>query len=234
LKNSLKEYLKNPYIDEIVICDENGNDVKEISREFPNESKLRLYTNENKLKAFYNKRKVVSLAKNDWVALIDSDNFAPVEYFEAWEKYINENGGIDWKTICSPIETFDIPGKYSQFKLHSFFNTPVGKEFKNGYLIKNSDPGKILGNIGNYIVHKDLFLSEITEKIIPYINHQAYDALLLNYILLHHGGILQVIPNILYKNTIIPFIMIVFLYRILIQHLNTFKMKFILFFWIFR
>ena len=74
LKNNLTKYLQIDLIDEIVICDENGEDVKKIQRDFPNNDKLRLFVNE-KLGHFLNKIAYVKQAKNEWIALIDSDNF---------------------------------------------------------------------------------------------------------------------------------------------------------------
>ena len=71
LKNNLTKYLQMDLVDEIVICDENGEDVKKIQRDFPNNDKLRLFVNERKLGAFFNKLRACKQAKNEWIALID-------------------------------------------------------------------------------------------------------------------------------------------------------------------
>lgn len=64
LQNYIPKYLTNPYIDEIVICDENGEDKKLIETTFPKNSKIRVYQNSAILGPFRNKQKVASLAKN--------------------------------------------------------------------------------------------------------------------------------------------------------------------------
>jgi glycosyltransferase involved in cell wall biosynthesis len=87
LKENLPKYLSNTYIDEIVISDESGDDCKKILQDFSFqvvEKKIILSTNPIK--------KGVSLAKYDWVCLIDADRFLGVGYFEAWLTYIKLNG----------------------------------------------------------------------------------------------------------------------------------------------
>ena len=82
LKVNLLKYLDDKNIDEIIICDETGNDIDKINNFFPNNQKLRLFKNETRLGPFANKLKACSLAKNEWIALIDSDNFADTDYFQ--------------------------------------------------------------------------------------------------------------------------------------------------------
>lgn len=93
----LEEYiqLKNDnIIDEIIVCDENGNDYDKIIQtygEHPN-SPIKVYKNEYTLGAFLNKAKVCTLANpNNFIALIDSDNFVDKTYFEAVKEYISKN-----------------------------------------------------------------------------------------------------------------------------------------------
>jgi hypothetical protein len=45
LKNNLPLYLENPYINEIIICDETGEDVEKITETFT-DPKIKLYVNE--------------------------------------------------------------------------------------------------------------------------------------------------------------------------------------------
>jgi glycosyltransferase involved in cell wall biosynthesis len=81
LKESLPHFLERAEVGEIVICDENGNDVEKIKKAFPS-SKLQLFTNEKQLGIYHNKRKALSLATFPWVAVLDSDNQFPEEWFE--------------------------------------------------------------------------------------------------------------------------------------------------------
>lgn len=83
LRESLPLYLERPEVGEIVICDENGNDVEEIRKStFGSNPKLQLFTNEKQLGIYHNKRKALSLAFFPWVAVLDSDNQFPDDWFE--------------------------------------------------------------------------------------------------------------------------------------------------------
>ena len=101
LKTNLNKYLKNEYIKEIVITDENGEDVKKIKEEFPNNDKLKLFINEKRLGPFLNKIKACQKASNEWIVLMDSDNFASKSYFEIVNNYI-VNKNLLKTTILSP------------------------------------------------------------------------------------------------------------------------------------
>ena len=61
----LPKYMNNLFIDEIIISDENGNDVKKIKQNIKNLDKFKFNINDEKLGVFYNKLKCCQLAKND-------------------------------------------------------------------------------------------------------------------------------------------------------------------------
>ena len=81
-KKKLTEYLKNELVSEIIITDENGEDVKKIEDFFQKNPKLKLFTNEKQLGPFLNKIKACSFASNEWIVLMDSDNFADINYLQ--------------------------------------------------------------------------------------------------------------------------------------------------------
>ena len=81
LSRYLVQYLENEYINEIIITDENGDDIEKINKTFPNNNKLILIKNDSRLGPFLNKIKACSFAKNEWIVLMDSDNFAHKDYF---------------------------------------------------------------------------------------------------------------------------------------------------------
>ena len=90
LSRYLPQYLDNNLINEIIITDENGNDIDKIQKMFNNE-KLRLFKNDKRLGPFLNKLSACSKAKNEWIVLIDSDNFADKNYFNVAKDYIEKN-----------------------------------------------------------------------------------------------------------------------------------------------
>jgi hypothetical protein len=200
LKVNLPKYLDNPFIDEIVICDENGNDAKMIEEIYKDNEKIKVYINENVLGAFLNKRKVVSLAKNDFICLMDSDNFAPLSYFEAWYKYIQENG-IKEKIVYCPART--IPQSNHQgFDYRPFIGSYTFEESKRNF---SNGMFNCMLNTGNYIFSKKLYMeSEPDETQKELVNScKALDVLFQNYLLFTKGNaIINIIPNMEYDHIV--------------------------------
>ena len=93
--DSYLEYLKQGHIDEIIISDETGEDYNKIYKKYGDyinlNTNFRIYKNDTVLGVFKNKLKVCSYAYNEYIALIDSDNFADITYFKTIQKYILKN-----------------------------------------------------------------------------------------------------------------------------------------------
>lgn len=198
LVHNLPKYLANHYIDEIVISDENGEDLNKIAIHFPNELRLKLFKNETRLGPFRNKDVAVSHATNEWVCLMDSDNFAPLFYFDAWAEYIRKNG-INNKNIYAPCKT--IPQKnHGGFDFIFGMNVPITKKNVNE-IIKNP-VGTTLLNTGNYIFHKDNFLD--TTDVFPELHSKldVQDVLFKNALLLIKNSTIHVVPYMMYDHIV--------------------------------
>jgi hypothetical protein len=197
LKINLEKYIKNELINEIIITDENGNDVDKINQYFPNNNKLVLVKNENKLGPFLNKLKACKIAKNEWIALIDSDNFADENYFLVAKKYITENVFGKKNIILAP--SFAKPNfDYSQFS---------GIIFRNGFFKDNKNiqySTSTLMNTGNYVINKYLIdnldiknetdnISQSSSCDVIYFNTLLFEQLDLN---------LHVIPGLEYEHVV--------------------------------
>jgi len=204
LEKNLPEYLTNAYIDEIVICDENGNDANKIRAQFP-DPKIRLYVNDSCLGPYRNKRKVVSLAKHKFVCLMDSDNFAPLSYFQAWEEFLNGNKPNE-RVVYAPYRT--IPqGEHKGFDYSLIKNLYITKNnFK--YYWKNV--GYITGslyNTGNYIVSKSLFMASESDPEFKHLEgHRSTDVsdvIVQNYFIWKNGnGMMVVVPGMDYHHIV--------------------------------
>ena len=195
LKNYLPDYLNNPYIHEIVICDETGEDVKTIKEIYGSVEKIKLYTNEKRMGPFLNKEKVVRLASNDWVCLVDSDNFVPLTYFEALDTFLVDNNKTPNQNIIY------CPSRASGFVFNEFLGLEI--DGKNAKQIYNNPNGTILFNTGNYILHKSLMNIPIPEGHEDYpMECLAMDVLYRNYLCLAKGVKLCVVPNMEYIHTI--------------------------------
>lgn len=90
LKETIPKYLENPHVTELIICDETGEDYSAITAAFSH-PKLRVYQNESRLGMLKNKLRAASYATSDYIAVLDSDNFADHIYFEAFKSFISSN-----------------------------------------------------------------------------------------------------------------------------------------------
>lgn len=199
LKKNIDLYLENPYIDEIIISDETGEDIELLKYKYTNEPKLKLFKNEKILGAFLNKNKAVSYAKNEWVCLIDSDNYAPESYFKSWLEYINHNG-IDNKTIYMPIGT--IPQQnHNGFDYEMFQDMKINKKNISYFSFYEDSIFLCLLNTGNYIFNKTNYLES------NYINSlhdkcKALDVFFKNLLLLINDSKFIIVPNMMYNHIV--------------------------------
>lgn len=148
LSRYLPQYLQNPYIREIVIACENGNDFMKIQTQYPHHPKLKCIRNPTVLGPMLNKLNVARQATSEWIALIDSDNFADVDYFESAYKYIQQhNHTLPRHCILAP----------SLLRTTSFdFRSLIGKVIRRQDF-KGNFTGRVFHNVGNYILRKDIY-----------------------------------------------------------------------------
>jgi|LakMenEpi03Aug12_release.lakeMendotaPanAssembly.Ray.scaffolds.fasta_scaffold59874_3 hypothetical protein len=210
LKNNIPKYISNDLIEEIIITDENGNDIQHIKENF-NSNKLKLYLNDSILGPLYNKLKACSLAKNEWIALIDSDNFADIDYFQKAKEYIDSNN-LTKNTIVSPSL-----GKPNN--IYTMFNNQIisldffrkVKPYLFNYIQFNNVPTKnklqlyiiCLMNTGNYIINKYLIDNiKIDSGDILSINKHPWDVIYLNTLLYEQFNIkFHVVKDMTYIHT---------------------------------
>jgi len=200
LKVNIPEYLKNPYIAEIVISDENGHDAEKIRETFK-DPKIRISVNETRLGPFLNKRKVVSLASNDFICLMDSDNFAPLAYFEAWVKWLKGSPPSEL-TIYSPCRT--IPqANHDGFDFRHMNGVYItNKNYK--YYWKNIHVAIILYNTGNYIVSKKLYMTTETDAHLKHLETaKSPDVMFQNYFMWKNNNMnMVVVPDMEYHHIV--------------------------------
>lgn len=159
LSKYLPKYLNNTYIDEIIITDDdiNGSDKIAIDKFLLNyrdnrKKQVKTYVNKVRLGPLHNKLKAMSLASNEWICLMDSDNFADIDYFKAFMTYFNSNrSSIKNETIFAP--SFAKP----RFDYRELEGLVINKSTLSDCV--RLDKNKILKramNTGNYIINKTL------------------------------------------------------------------------------
>ena len=146
------KYLEDELIDELIISDEDGNDYNKIINKYQNilqkNNNFKVYKNNEILGVFLNKLKVCSYANNNYIALIDSDNFCEESYFITVKNYILSNSNLSTNLVLAP--------SYSKpcFSYKSLENIILTKDNINQY--KEYENFNILINTGNYIITKNI------------------------------------------------------------------------------
>tara|TARA_B100000963_G_C22615643_1_gene667185 strand:+ start:608 stop:1372 length:765 start_codon:yes stop_codon:yes gene_type:complete len=208
LSKYLPTYIENELIDEIIICDENGNDVNKIKERFKDVKKLKLYVNDKRLGPFYNKMKCCKIAKNQWIALIDSDNFANHDYFDAMNSFIKSNE-IKQETILSP----DYASVHFHWEhLTTYPNNVINKQtFKHMKFLdeenqknkKNASGLSNLMNTGNYVLNKFIIDNiDVNTNQAFLQNSHSFDVVLFNYLCFQQLHIdFYIVKNCRYSHT---------------------------------
>lgn len=189
LKEFLEKYLTFELIDEIIITDEDGNDYEKITNYFQN-TKIKCYKNDKRLGCFMNKLKCCKLAKNEWIVLMDSDNFADTDYFLKAKEYIEVNNPSN-NSILAPDFAKPI------FNYKHLSNMILKKEtkntiFKHDQISSKKYDLKTLMNTGNYVINKflieNLDISSETKNIqfsntsdVIYFNTLLFEQLNMNF-----------------------------------------------------
>jgi len=179
LSKYLPDYIGNPLVNEIIICDENGKDAEKIRKAHPDVSKLHVYVNENTLGPFLNKLQVCKKASNEWIVLMDSDNFADDKYFEIAKLYIDGQTFLTKCNILSPCHATP------NFDYTKFQGSVITKQTtKKDHLT--------LMNTGNYVINKFLIDNICIEKEKDNIpNSSACDVIYFNTLLFEQFQDLQ-------------------------------------------
>jgi hypothetical protein len=205
LSKYLIEYLDNEYINEIIITDENGNDIEKIKHAFPDNQKLVLIKNNERLGPFLNKIKACSYAKNEWIVLMDSDNFAFKDYFQIAKKYIQEKVGEQKNIILAPCKAkpnFD----YSHLSgfIYKKGNFIQNNNLEKQIIQKHNSFSNVLMNTGNYVINKylinNLNLSLETDNI---QKSSACDVIYFNTLLFEQLDLnMYIVPNLEYDHVV--------------------------------
>jgi hypothetical protein len=204
LSTYLPKYIENILIDEIIITDENGNDIEKIRNNFSNE-KLILIKNDTLLGPFLNKIKACSYAKNEWILLMDSDNFPDDNYLDIAKEYIENIIGNQKNIILAPSKAK--PNfNYSHlsgmiFKKNSFL---YNKKYENEIITPNHAGSYTLMNTGNYIINKYLINNlDLTNELENIKYSSSCDVIYFNTLLFEQLDLnLHVVPNLEYIHVV--------------------------------
>lgn len=205
LSRYLDDYIRYELINEIIITDENGNDIEKIKNKYGEIEKLVLIKNEKQLGPFLNKLKACSYAKNEWIVLMDSDNFANLNYFIIVKNYIENNIENQKNIILAPSKAlphFDFSNLSGFIYKKGFFeiNSKNEKILKN----HNNSNSDVLMNTGNYVLNKYLIDNiDISGEINNIPLSSSCDVIYFNLLLFEQLDLnLHVVPNLEYIHVV--------------------------------
>lgn len=205
LSNYLPRYLNNKLIGEIVITDENGNDATKIKNAFPDNEKIKIFVNQNQLGPFLNKLKACSHASNEWIVLIDSDNFAADDYFVKAAEYISAIIGEQKNVILAP--SFASPN-FNYSHLSGFVYEKERFQSNNlkekQIITSNNTCSETLMNTGNYVINKYLVDNLDLSKEVDNIKYSsACDVIYFNTMLFEQLELqMHIVPNMVYDHVV--------------------------------
>ena len=204
LKNTLIEYnkyLDAGLVDEIVIADETGHDYDKIKTQWGD--KFKLIKNPKRLGVFKNKINVCKNATYDNILLMDSDNFAPMDYIIKIRFHLTKNKNTlpDNYILSSSLAKTN---QNFNFDLSFLKDKKITKQNIIDFL-KVKDFGIFL-NIGNYLITKNTIVNikydESDSSLMKLIS--ACDVMFFNLLALQQYPDLQihVIRDTFYLHTV--------------------------------
>jgi glycosyltransferase involved in cell wall biosynthesis len=173
-------------INEIVIQDDCSEDYN-ILKSYETEN-IRLFKNEKNLSPLLSRVNLVRNCKNDWILLMDSDNFLEKKCFDKI------------KTLKLNDETIYCPDfARPNFGFKMFSNILMDMKFVKPK-IPNLDM-QIFLNTGNFLINRNNYL-KVAEKIDHSFMYWAVDVIYFNYLWLSSGYKLFCIKDYEYDHTL--------------------------------
>lgn len=194
LEKTLELPLSSEFVSEIIIHDDGS--INEIESSHP---KVKVYRNEHNVGAFKNKYLAVSKATNDWVYLLDSDNYffdnsldvvkninpQRGTYYSPSQLHLDDDG-LD-ASLHGRIVKYDF-GVVDSSKAKSLLESGVG-EFE--WLI----------NTGNFFVHRDDYIVAMKDVFEdPSYPYFEADAIVFCYNWLKKGNKIEVVEDLWYNH----------------------------------
>jgi glycosyltransferase involved in cell wall biosynthesis len=199
LEKSLPQFLENPYVSRVLVCDETGEDVKAIEQtEYVNHPKLMLITNDRRLGMYANKRRCVELSPTPWVAVLDSDNIFPDEYFEALFDLWKEEGANS-KTVYAASEIVRVFLKTGESEERTNHFTGMRIQRKNWNQVLQMKDWNFLLNDGNWVGHTSVLESW---PPMPEEKIRATDSIRIVKQLVDKGWTYSIVPGMRYIHTV--------------------------------
>lgn len=199
LEKSLPMFLANDHVSTVLVCDETGEDVKAIqASRWSTHPKLILHVNERRLGMYANKRKCVELSPTEWVAVLDSDNIFPDEYFEAlFDVWTTKGANPRTVYAASEIVRVFLTTGESEERTGHFTGMRITNQTWNQVLKMKA--WNFLLNDGNWVGHRSVLEAwpPVAEDKV-----RATDSIRIVRSLIQHGWTYFITPGMRYIHTV--------------------------------
>lgn len=206
LLECLHTILTDDRVDDIVVCDDNSKDwvtsqnicdkLNDIQLLSGKDIKINFIKNSENKKGFYNKIRAVEHAKNDWVILLDSDNYLHASY-------LNKMLSIplfDKKTVYCP--EFAHPNFSYSHLCGLEIDYPCLERILNGKSQVMYDQIRLLLNTGNFMFNRNVYLGIIELEKDNLIEPYGVCSFYFNYLWLKNGYKINVVQGASYYHRI--------------------------------
>eukprot|EP00966_Prymnesium_polylepis_P021430 492755-Prymnesium_polylepis.1 len=195
-----------PHVREVVVSDDCGSDASQLADwaktnlSRAERSRLVIFSNEQLLRAFRNMVISVERATSDWVALMDSDNFANYDTYFAplLQHWSQQAGGVpDPQTMYMPHRALP---RYD-FLTGSMGNLSVC-DMDSWAFCRTMRLGNAFLNNGNSVVHRATALAawrRVYERE-PEAGLDGEPSIVMACLLVSHGGRLETVPGMTYAH----------------------------------
>ena len=188
LFESYKNVVDDERISEIIISDD-ASDIdlfNEVKLEIEKHPKIKLYRNLINQDCYYNKYTAVSLATNEWVILLDSDNVINKSYIDCLFEIKK------WDNDTSYMPSWAMP----LFDYRAYNGLRFTKENIASYIDKHMVSTCL--NCANYFVNREEYMSAFD----PNVNPHTADSIFINYNLLNNGNAIEIVPDLVYEHRV--------------------------------
>ena len=194
LEQALELPLSSDFVSEIIIHDDCSEN--QIESTHP---KIKIYRNQTNLGAFKNKYLAVSKASNEWVYLLDSDNYFFENSLDVVKNIKPQRG-----RYYSPSQLHLVDDGLDQSLNGKIVKYDFGQVDGSGardILKSGSGEFEWLINTGNFFVNRDDYVSSmqtiINDPTYPYFEA---DAIVFTYNWLRRGNIIEVVDDLWYNH----------------------------------
>lgn len=178
-------------IDEIVIQDDCSSDYEALKHH--ESDNVKIFKNDRNLSPLLSRKNLVNNCKNDWVLVMDSDNFLKPK----------SDNGVDCFSVLRSIEKSNDTIYCPCFLHHQSYNDICGKLYSMEDIQKVFDDHYIptFLNTGNFLVPRENYL-RVCEDIDPQFLHYTVDVIYFMFLWLKRGFKIQCVNEYEYDHTI--------------------------------